>query len=157
MSTTPATDAGAPAAASPDREALHAFIAHHQRFLLTTHINPDGDAIGSEIAFARWLRQAGKDVRILNDSLMPLAFQWLTVDEPIEVYSEALAEERFAGADALVVLDTSNRQRIGRLANHLDRHAIATAIVDHHVTHAGFGQVNVIEPQVAATAEIVTA
>jgi len=55
-----------------------------------------------------------------------------------------------------VVLDTSNRQRIGRLAPLIDRHAIAVAVIDHHVTHAqGFGQVNVIEPEVAATGELV--
>jgi phosphoesterase RecJ-like protein len=142
--------------ASPARVALHAFVAKHERFLLTTHVNPDGDAIGSEVAFAWWLRRLGKRVRILNDSVTPLAFEWLTEHDAIEVYTEELAEQRFAEADALVVLDTSNRQRIGRLAHHIDRHAIAVAVVDHHVTHAqGFGHVDLIEPEVAATAELV--
>ena len=89
-------------------------------------------------------------MRILNDSPTPAAFVFARPDRArIEVYDEALAEQRFAEADALVVLDTSNRQRIGRLAKHIDRHAIAVAIVDHHVTHDGFGQVNVIEPAAA--------
>lgn len=142
-------------AAGPDRAALHAFLERHRSFLLTTHVNPDGDAIGSEVAVARWLRERGKQVRILNDSPTPGAFGWLVADEPIEVYEEALCEQRFAEADALVVLDTSNRQRIGRLAKHLDRHAIAVAIVDHHVTHDGFGQVNLVEPELASTASLV--
>lgn len=142
-------------AATPDRAALHAFLDKHRNFLLTTHVNPDGDAIGSEIALARWLRARGRQVRILNDSPTPVAFGWLTADDPIEVYDEALCEQRFAEADALVVLDTSNRQRIGRLSRHLDRHAIAIAIVDHHVTHEGFGQVNVVEPALASTASLV--
>lgn len=142
-------------AATPDRAALHAFLDRHRSFLLTTHVNPDGDAIGSEIAMARWLRERGKTVRILNDSPTPTAFGWLTADEPVESYDEGLCERRFAEADALVVLDTSNRQRIGRLSIHLDRHAIAVAIVDHHVTHDGFGQVNVIEPELASTASLV--
>ncbi len=152
----PVRTPGAIAPASPARAALHAFVAKHQRFLLTTHVNPDGDAIGSEAAFAWWLKQLGKQVRVLNDSVTPLAFEWLTSEQAIEVYTEELAEQRFAEADALIVLDTSNRQRIGRLAHHIDRHAIALAVVDHHVTHAhGFGQVDVIEPEVAATAELV--
>jgi phosphoesterase RecJ-like protein len=142
-------------AASADRTALHAFLAAHQRFLLTTHVNPDGDAIGSEIAFARMLRAMGKDVRILNDSPTPHAFAWLAAHGPVEVYDETLAEARFAEADALVVLDTSNRQRIGRLAPHIGRHVIAVAIVDHHATHDGFGQVNVVEPDCAAAAVLV--
>lgn len=146
MSRTPAT---------PERAALHQLLARHDRFLLTTHINPDGDAIGSEIAFAQWLRTQGKQVRILNDSPTPRAFEWLAQHGPVEVYDEALAETRFSEAGALVVIDTGNRQRIGKLSLHLDRHAIAVAIVDHHVTHDGFGQVNVIEPACAATAVLV--
>jgi len=140
---------------SADRAALHDFLGRHRRVLLTTHVNPDGDAIGSEVAFARWLASRGVQVRILNDSPTPAAFTWLTASNPIEVYDEALAETRFAEADALVVLDTSNRQRIGRLARHLDLHPIAVAIVDHHVTHDGFGQVNVVEPELASTASLV--
>jgi phosphoesterase RecJ-like protein len=143
------------APASPDRAALHAFLDRHQRFLLTTHVNPDGDAIGSEVAFAELLRAKGKRARILNDSPTPHAFEWLTHEWPVEVYREDIAEARFAEADALIVLDTGNRQRIGGLAAHLDRHAIAVAVVDHHVTHDGFGQVNVIEPSCAATAMLV--
>ena len=89
-----------------DRAALHAFLERKTHFLLTTHVNPDGDAIGSEVAFARWLRSRGKQVRILNDSPTPRAFAYLTEDDPVEVYDEALCETRFAEADALVVLDT---------------------------------------------------
>lgn len=141
--------------ASAARTELHRLIARHQRFLLTTHVNPDGDAIGSEVAFAHLLRSLGKQVRILNDSPTPRAFTWLDPAGVIETYTEELAETRFTEAEALVVLDTSNRQRIGRLSAHLDRHLVSVAIVDHHVTHDGFGQVNVIEPDCAATAVLV--
>lgn len=140
---------------SPQRAALYAFVARHQRFLLTTHVNPDGDAIGSEIGFARWLKAQGKQVRILNDSPTPAAFAWLTTEDPVEVYDELLAEQCFSEADALIVLDTGNKQRIGRLHLHLDRHVIDIAIVDHHVTHDGFGSVNLIQPELAATAVLV--
>jgi phosphoesterase RecJ-like protein len=139
-----------------ERRALHEFIARHRTFLLTTHVNPDGDAIGSEVACARWLTSLGKTVRVLNDSVTPTAFLFLTEYVTVEVWESELAEQRFAECDALIVLDTSNRQRIGRLAPLIDRHAIAVAVVDHHVSHAhGFGQVNVVEPEVAATGELI--
>jgi len=141
--------------ATPERAALHEFVARHERFLLTTHVNPDGDAIGSEVAFAQLLRARGKQVQVLNDSPTPRAFGWLEKNMAVDVYTEELAEKRFAEADALVVLDTGNLQRIGRLGRHLDRHVIAIAVVDHHVTHEGFGRVNVIEPECAATAVLV--
>lgn len=141
--------------ASPDRAALYEFLERHRSFVLTTHVNPDGDAIGSEVAMSRWLRARGKSARILNDSPTPAAFGWLVAGEAIDTYEEALCEKRFEEADALLVLDTGNRQRIGRLARHLDRHVLPIAVVDHHVTHDGFGQVNVIEPQLASTASLV--
>jgi phosphoesterase RecJ-like protein len=138
-----------------DRAALHDFLASHSKFLLTTHLNPDGDGIGSEVAMALWLRGRGKSVRVLNDSVLPVPFAFLVREQPIESWEPELAERRFDEADALVVLDTGNRQRIGRLAEVLERHVIAIAVVDHHVSHQGFGQVNVIEPEASATGEIV--
>lgn len=140
---------------SGPRAALHDLIARRARFLLTTHLNPDGDGLGSEVAMSLWLEALGKTARILNDSPVPQSFVFLTADHGIETFAPETAETRFAEADVLIVLDTSNRQRIGRLAPVIDRHAIEVAVVDHHVTHHGFGQVNVIEPQAAATAEIV--
>jgi phosphoesterase RecJ-like protein len=137
------------------RRAFHELVAKRTRFLLTTHLNPDGDGMGSEVAMAIWLGRLGKTVHILNDSVVPPAFLFLTRMFPMDVYEPELAEARFAEAEALVVLDTSNRQRIGRLGALIDRHAIDVAIIDHHVSHNGFGRVNVIEPEAAATGEIV--
>jgi phosphoesterase RecJ-like protein len=141
---------------SPQRRAFHEFIGRHESFLLTTHINPDGDGLGSEAALALWLMARGKTVRILNDSVLPPAFTFLGRHVLMESFEAGVAEVRLSEADALIVLDTSNRQRIGRMASMLDQHAIPIAIVDHHVSHAqGFGQVNVIEPEASSTGELV--
>jgi len=142
--------------ARSDRRALLEFLSKHSRLLLTTHINPDGDGLGSEVAMALWLRSMGKQVRVLNDSVVPTAFLFLARHLPLESWEEERAEQRFNESDALIVLDTSNRQRIGRVAEVLSRHVIPVAVVDHHVTHQrGFGQVNVIEPEASSTGEIV--
>lgn len=146
-----------PVAPSPsaDHREFFEFLGKHQRFLLTTHLNPDGDALGSEVAMALWLRAMGKQVRVLNDSPVPHYFNFLTRHLPLDSWEAELAEQRFGESDALIVLDTSNRQRIGRVAEVAPRHVIAIAVVDHHVTHTrGFGQVNVIEPAASSTGEI---
>jgi len=138
-----------------DRRAFLEFLKKPQKFLLTTHINPDGDGLGSEVAMALWLRAMGKQVRVLNDSPVPHAFEFLNRHLPLEGWDAERAEQRFTEAEALLVLDTSNRQRIGRVADVAARHVIAIAVVDHHVTHTrGFGQVNVIEPEASSTGEI---
>jgi phosphoesterase RecJ-like protein len=142
-------------APSADRPAFLAFVAKHRRLLLTTHINPDGDGLGSEGAVSLWLREQGKNVHVLNDSPVPPAFTFLTEHQAIEVFTPEGAERCFEEADALIVLDTGNRSRIGRLSPLLDRHVLPVAVVDHHVTHDGFGQVNVIEPEASSTGEIV--
>jgi phosphoesterase RecJ-like protein len=141
-------------AATADRKAFHDFIARHKKFLLTTHINPDGDAIGSEVALALWLQGHGREVRVLNDSVLPPQFAFLANGVRFESWEAELAEQRFNEADAFIVLDTSNRQRVGRVCQTLERSLIPVAVVDHHVSHAGFGQVNVIEPEASATGEI---
>jgi len=141
--------------ATADRAAFHEFVARHRHFLLTTHINPDGDGLGSEVAMALWLGACGRTARIVNDSVLPPAFSFLARHASIESFEPEATERRFGESDAVIVLDTSNRQRIGRLAPLLDRHVIPVAVVDHHVSHArGFGQVNVIEPEASATGEI---
>ena len=156
MSTKPVRLAPAAEAMSDDRRAFLEFLKKPQRLLLTTHINPDGDGLGSEVATALWLREMGKTVHVLNDSPVPHAFEFLARHLPLENFDPALAEKRFDEADALIVLDTSNRQRIGRLADVAARHVITIAIVDHHKTHTrGFGSINVIEPEASSTGEIV--
>jgi phosphoesterase RecJ-like protein len=143
-------------AATSERRAFHDFVASHKSFLLTTHVNPDGDGLGSEVAVAQWLRGLGKNVHALNDSLVPEAYVFLAREETLEAFDPPLAERRFAECDAVIVLDTSNRQRIGRLSPLLDRFPLPVAVVDHHVSHVhGFGAVNVIEPEASSTGEIV--
>lgn len=138
------------------RRAFHEFVAAHGRFLLTTHINPDGDGLGSEVAVAEWLRARGKTARVLNDSLAPEAFLFLARDVTLEAFDPAIAERRFAESDAVIVLDTSNRQRVGRIAPLFERFPLPIAVVDHHASHAGgFGAVNVVEPEASSTGEIV--
>ncbi len=141
---------------TPERRAFHEFVDRHRRFLLTSHVNPDGDSLGSEVAMARWLRSRGKDVRVLNDSPVPAAFVFLQRLYPLEVFAPERAQQALASVDAVIVLDVSSRQRIGRLDSLLEPLPLPIAVVDHHVPHAGrFGEVSVIEPEASATGEIV--
>jgi len=99
---------------------------------LTTHINADGDGVGSQVALTSWLRSTGREVWIVNPTRFPPNFSFL-VDDP-EWLVEAgtpYSEEITARADLAVVLDTSEVPRIGRVKG-LIAH-LHTAIVDHHM------------------------
>ena len=141
---------------SADRfAAFDALVREKRRFVLSTHVNPDGDGLGSEIALALWLTARGKDVTILNDGRVPGNFDWLAAHFPPVPFTPEAAERVFADAEALVVLDMQNRERLGRVAPYAARPGLVVAILDHHVGEAAFGDVHVVAPEKAATGELV--
>jgi phosphoesterase RecJ-like protein len=141
---------------SADRfAAFDALVKDRQRFVLSTHVNPDGDGLGSEVALALWLSARGKDVTIFNDGKAPGNFDWLTGHYPIESFTPERAEAVFAEAQVLVVLDMQNKERLGRVAPYADRPGLEVAILDHHVGEPAFGHVHVVVPEKAATGELV--
>lgn len=123
----------------------------HQYFALSTHINPDGDAIGSELALYSFLKDLGKHVQIFNTDAVPKIYQFLPFCDAI------LPPEAVQGhsPEILVVLDAGMLKRIG---DGLCRTLIPTkAIVniDHHATADHFGSYNFIEVEASSTSEIV--
>ena len=131
-------------------------VAARKRFVLSTHVNPDGDGLGSEVALGLYLKGLGKDVTVFNDGPAPHNFAFLERLLPLESFTTPeRAEQVFAGAEVLVVLDMQNRERLGRVAAYVDRPGLTTAILDHHVGQPAFGQIHVVVPEKAATGELV--
>ena len=102
----------------PDRvEAARAFAATFhpgQRVCLTTHVNPDGDGLGSEAGLAHLLKARGVDVVVTNPTPTPPRFMFLFEDLPgVEKTGEAVKEIR--RADRIVVLDIGDLGRLGML------------------------------------------
>ena len=65
---------------------LQKFLDDKKSILVTTHLNPDGDGLGSEIALAHYLKGCGKKVHIINSDSLPALFEFLAVDVIIEQY-----------------------------------------------------------------------
>jgi phosphoesterase RecJ-like protein len=101
--------------------------------VLTTHVNADGDGTGSEVAIAAWLETRGVEAHIVNPTPFPEAFRFMVPDRGrrwIVPADEPEAEEITASADTLLVLDTGEVDRIGRVRP-MTRH-LRTIVVDHH-------------------------
>ena len=139
----------------PRFQELDALVRARQRFVLSTHVNPDGDGLGSEVAFALYLRGLGKDVHVLNDGKFPPNFEYLNAHFPLETFTPERAEALFARAEVLAVFDMQNRDRLGRLEPYLGRPGLTVVILDHHVGNAAFGHLNLVYPEAAATGELV--
>ncbi|HET9506892.1 MAG TPA: bifunctional oligoribonuclease/PAP phosphatase NrnA [Gaiellaceae bacterium] len=132
-----------------DLEAVAAAIRAHDRFLVTTHENPDGDALGSMTAMHRALEELGKDSVMYLAGPAPL---------PGEYAFMGLAELRRdlpedAPARVLLAVDCANESRLGPDAAILHQ-APFTIDVDHHHDNTRFGDVNLIVPDASSTGEV---
>jgi len=130
-------------------------IKKGESFLVTTHINPDGDAIGSELALFRFLRAEGKRVKILNSNPTPRNYEFLDSDRVIEVYTGVADPDPGRDVDAVFVLDISTSRRLGPLWELVSRTRARKICIDHHLGNDRFADLNVIDTGACATGELV--
>lgn len=117
---------------SIDFELLASRIIQCERFILTSHIRPDCDALGSELAMAEILKQLGKSVRIINGHPTPPALTFLDPSQSIEVIHEHVKPDEIE-ADCFVVLDTSAWAQLGAMSDVLRGFHGRKLCIDHHV------------------------
>ena len=115
--------------------------------VVTAHINPDGDAIGSSLATMQILKALGKDVRIFIDDKIPRNFLTMPCVDKIERPNDT----DIIDTDLLVILDASP-DRIGRVLQ-ITKAPILN--IDHHVTNDGENVNLYLEAEAAATCEII--
>jgi len=126
-----------------------------QRVCLTTHVNPDGDGLGSEVGLLNLLRQRGVDVVITNPSPTPDRYHFLFRDIPgADRSAEAVKELR--KADLIVVLDISDVGRLGNLGHTVKERGVTVACVDHHVSQGHLPEgPRYVDPAASATGELI--
>lgn len=115
-----------------DFKNLKDIIVKNEKFLLTTHVNPDGDAIGSEIAFYNILKLLNKKVEIINSSSTPYYLQFLDEQNIIQEYNEDKAAKIFLDLDVIVVLDLNQAARLTKLEKHFTSSKSYKICIDHH-------------------------
>jgi phosphoesterase RecJ-like protein len=121
-------------------------IDQRSRFLLTSHARPDGDAVGSALACAQILRLMGKHAEVVLRDGVPRIYQ------PLPFADSVVRADRVNGSyEAAIILECDSIQRT-RLAG-LENHFLIS--IDHHLSGRPFAQVNWIDPQAVATAEMV--
>src|SRR5437763_16486918 len=134
-----------------DLKAIADALRQNDRFLVVTHENPDGDALGSLLAATPGLRALGKDavMYLAGDAPLPAEYGFLPLGD--------LRRELPEDVESRVVLapDCANESRIGPAPESLLERAPLVIDVDHHHDNNRFGSVNLIVADASSTAEIV--
>jgi phosphoesterase RecJ-like protein len=137
-----------------DFKKLADIINSNQSFLITTHVNPDADAIGSEIALHKLLSVLGKKSKIINHSSTPYNLIFLDTDNVIEKYDEALHKTLFDTSDVLVALDFNRSDRMVSMQKAFSESRKLKICIDHHQDPEDFVDYQFIDSEYAATGHI---
>ena len=138
-----------------DFKKLKKIIDENKSFLLTTHVNPDADAIGSEIAFYLLLKKLNKKVYIVNYSATPYKLQFLDKDKTIRKYNHARHKKYFNQVDVLVCLDFNRSNRIVSMEEDFINSNKLKICIDHHEKPQDFTNFNFIDTKYCATGHII--
>ena len=124
-------------------------------FVLTSHVRPDCDALGSELGMLGILEAIGKDVRIVNAQATPANLAWIDPDRRLESLAEGVRPEDLHDRDVFLVLDTSARAQLGAMADVAKAMREKVLVVDHHVSEDDISDRWFKDTSAEATARIV--
>ena len=130
------------------------FIDAEESILVTAHILPDADAVGSSVAFLHLMRKLEKRSAIVFPSAPPRRLEFLFGSLPVYCYPE-VDPSLWQSFTSLVVLDSSDWSRLGPLKEPFGEHFKKVLAIDHHPGHKSFSSVSIVKPWAAAAARIV--
>jgi len=135
---------------NPSFGAIGRIFAENQRFAVLSHMRPDGDAIGSQLALGIALQLAGKTVYFLNEDGLPENLAFLPGSERIEVPPAEPLD-----IDVAIALDTAAKPRLGARSIAAASRAKLWVNIDHHLSNPGYGDINHIDTSSPATGQII--
>lgn len=141
---------------SIDWTPLSTLIETYDRFVVTSHVRPDGDALGSEVGMVGLLRQKGKDVRAVNVSRTPPRYDFLDPDGTLfEQFGVTVTPADLADREALVILDLSSWGQLGEMADWVRSFPGPRVVIDHHVSQDDLGATYLKDTSAEATGTLV--
>lgn len=125
-------------------------IKRSKRFLITAHVNLEGDSLGSQLAMKELLIGMGKDSFILDNDPVPEHYKFLPGAKEM---SNAL--NKVKDFDAAIVLDCPTLKRVGKVKDIIKDKAKVVINIDHHISNEKFGDINWVESNASSTGEMV--
>ncbi len=124
---------------SIDWSAFVGIVSENETFVLTSHIRPDCDALGSELGMAGVLDALGKQVRIVNGQATPPNIAFVDPTRRIETLGDGVNVEDLRDIDVLMVLDTSAWAQLGSMADVVKTTRARKIVIDHHLSSDDLG------------------
>ncbi len=140
-----------------DWKAFWEKVAGYQRFLLTSHVRPDGDSLGSQLAMAEALEKLGKSVLLVNSDPIPPSLTFLDPEKRIRSVAELTDRDRveMAKVDAHLILDLSSWSQLGKMADFYRDSTAERLVIDHHHRKDEFPGTFFADPDAEATGSLV--
>jgi bifunctional oligoribonuclease and PAP phosphatase NrnA len=136
-------------------ETFRTIVESNTHFLLTTHVNPDGDGLGTEVALALYLQKLGKQAVILNYSATPDNYLFLAQFHPILQFNPPQHASLIENAEVIIVLDTNHLDRVVTMKPALVSSKAVKICIDHHPEPGEFADLFILDSASTATGEIV--
>ncbi len=139
-----------------DFNKLKNILIENNSFLLTTHVNPDADAIGSEIALSEILKSLGKtEIYIVNTSSTPYNLIFLDKENIIQHYDKSKHAELFSSVDVIIGLDFNRSDRLPRMREDFLNSTKLKITIDHHQDAENFVNHSFVDSDYCATGHII--
>lgn len=142
---------------SLDWSPLRSIIDQNQSFLISSHVRPDADALGSELGIAAILRSFGKSVTIVNATAPPANLHFMNEDQQIQKLEDDIKRSGLPDADVHIIVDTSAWQQLGAMAEVIQKAGKTRVVIDHHVSSDNMGATEFKDVEAAATGELIFA
>ncbi|MAZ61464.1 MAG: hypothetical protein CMG50_04735 [Candidatus Marinimicrobia bacterium] len=134
---------------------LDKIIKSSKKVFLTTHVNPDADGLGSELAMYYYLKSLNIDCKILNSSETPDYLTFLDPDNVIEVWDKNNHSEWIKDVDTAIAFDIGDYRRMNELSTQIKENNIYSVIIDHHPYSSDFFDLVLVDINFASTGNMV--
>ncbi|MEO2032887.1 MAG: bifunctional oligoribonuclease/PAP phosphatase NrnA [Planctomycetaceae bacterium] len=134
---------------------LKSIIDCHQSFQITTHVRPDGDALGSQRGLAAILESFGKQVTMVNATAPPANLHFMNTDGAVKKLGDDIRKVDLPVVDVQVIVDTSAWQQLGAMAEVIRASDCLRVVIDHHVSSDDLGATDFKDVSAAATGELI--
>ena len=130
-------------------------INEGKKFIITTHLFSEGDAIGSELALKRFLCGLNKDAVIVNNEALPAVYRCFDTDRDVKFLRNKDVNINLNDFDAIFIVDVADWSQLGDFADMIKASSITKICIDHHASNPGYADINVIDKDASSAGELI--